>query len=201
MKDDKFISWAEDKKYSLVTGGFIYTLLKKLNIIPKAETGIFKRALLIGLVAWVPLMIMTLIDGTFFGEEVTLSFIEDFAVHIRLLVVVPFLIIIEKIIDPAFDDYMNSTRRLIDKKDESVFLKISSRIDKLSNSWIPEIIFLLLIYTTFFFNIYQFDLSVSRWSTDIGDGGIDLAGAYYLFVARGGDKLHPSCSTPYIVVV
>jgi hypothetical protein len=183
MKDDKFVSWDEDKQYSLVSGGLFYALTKKLNLIRIGEPHLLRRAVLLAFITWIPMMIITLIDGTFAGEQVILSFIEDFPLHIRLLLVLPFLILIEKIIDPTYDDYMNSTRRLIAQKDEKVFELISDRVDKLSNSWIPEIVFLLIIYGTFFINIDKFDLSVSRWNIDKGDGGIDLAGAYYLFVA------------------
>jgi hypothetical protein len=183
MSNKKFISWDEDRQYSLVSGGLIYSVMKKLDILQKGDPRLMKSAILFAAITWLPLAIMTMIDGTFAGENVTLTFIEDFTVHTRLLLVLPFLILIEKLIDPAYDDYLNSTRRLIDGKDESAFHAITQKADRLSNSWIPEIVFIIMIYTIFITNLDILDLSISRWSLDEGDGGIDLAGTYYLFFA------------------
>ena len=36
MQEEKFISWNEDKTYSLVSGGLIYSLLLKLGILKRA---------------------------------------------------------------------------------------------------------------------------------------------------------------------
>jgi hypothetical protein len=111
--EDKFISWKRDKEYSLVSGGLIYTILYKLGFYKYGEKGLWLRSILFALLSWLSLLVLTLLDGSFFGGEDRLSFCGDFVVHIRLLIVVPFLIWVEKLIDPAFDGYMNSTRRLI----------------------------------------------------------------------------------------
>jgi hypothetical protein len=183
MDQEKFISWDEDKQYSLVSGGLIYSLERKMDIIQRGEPGLLKRAMIFATITWLPLAILTLIDGTFAGENVTLTFIEDFPVHVRFLLVLPFLIIIEKMVDHAFDDYMNSTRRLIAAKDEVEFTNIGKAIDKMSNSWTPEIVFLAIIFGTFFLQLDILDLSISRWSIESADGSLDYPGIFYLFVS------------------
>ena len=138
---NKFISWDEDKDYSLVSGGLVYFLLRKLRLLKEGDRNLLFRGLILSLIAWLPLIVMSLADGTFLGEDGNLGVAQDFVLHIRLLLVVPFLIWIEKLIDPAFNIYMNATRRLIPPEEEAVFERTEAQTDSLSKSWLPEILF------------------------------------------------------------
>jgi hypothetical protein len=183
MQEEKFISWDKDKAYSLVSGGLIYTLLRKLGFYTEGKLGFMQRALLFALMGWLPLLILSLFDGTFSGEDGQLAFVNDFLLHIRLLLVVPFLIWIEKLIDPAFDGYMNSIRRLIPVEDEKKFRDVVIRTDKLSNSWIPEILFLVIIYGLYFINWENLDLLGSRWRITDSSSNINPTSIYYIFIS------------------
>ena len=180
---DKLVSWAEDRQYSLVTGGMFYCLMTKIGIVRGDRRRLALRALLFAAVAWLPLAIVTLINGTFSGEGVQLSFIEDFAVHIRLLLVIPFFIWVETIVDPAFDTDMNQTRRLVPPDAEKRFERIVRTTDSLSNSWIPEIVFLIGIYALYLFSGESLQIEGSHWSGGMPGSGDEIAAGYYLLVA------------------
>lgn len=183
MDNLKFVSWGRDRKYSLVSGGLLYSVMRKLKIAGKGDAGVLKRAVLFALVAWLPLLILTLIEGTFSGEKASVSFVEDFLVHIKFLLVIPFFIVIEKMIDPLFDNYMNSTRRLIAAKEDKDFTRVAQTTEALSNSWIPEIVVLVLIYGAYLLSWTSVDVSVSRWNMAGQGARFSLGEAYYLFVA------------------
>ena len=181
MSKFKIISWDDDKQYSLVTGGLIYSLMMKVNIISKKGTGLIKRAVLFSMLAWIPLLFLTIIEGVFTGQDVEITFLKDFLTHLRFLLVVPFLIIVEKLIDPAFDNYINSTRRIVSAQDEKDFDRITSKIDKLSNSKIPEIVILVLIYCTFFLSQKSYDFGISSWKHLNLD--FSIAGWYFILIS------------------
>jgi len=123
MKKNKFISWDQDKDYSLVRGGFLYFLINKLGLCGDSNLDLLLRALTFALLSWLPLLVFSVFYGTFFGTAGQLGFGQDFLTHLRLLVVVPFLVWVEKLIDPAFSEYMNSTRRIIPRDEEEKFGK------------------------------------------------------------------------------
>lgn len=136
-----------DADFSLVSGGLIYSLMTCIPGLKDQKYGVRRRAILFSLLTWVPLLILALIAGTFSGDQIEINFLEDFPVHIRFLFVVPLLILIEKRIDPSFIEYVRTTGHLITPGQEDRFKKIVNNIDRLSNSYIPEIIILVFIYS------------------------------------------------------
>jgi len=181
MSKHKIISWTEDKKYSLVDGGLISGLLKKLKVITDEDKVSFKRVLILILITWVPLLIISLLEGTFSGVNVKITFLEDFLVHIRLLIVIPFLILVEKLVDSAYNNYINTTRRIVSEEGEQKFNFIVQRAEKLSNSVIPEILILIIIYIAFFLSIDDTKLSISSWVHFI-EKNLSIGGWYYLLI-------------------
>lgn len=141
--------------FSLVTGGLIYRLMTSIPGIKDKKHGVRRRAILFSLLTWVPLLVLAMIAGTFMGNQTEINFLEDFPVHIRFLFAVPLLILIEKRIDPSFIEYVKTTEQLITPGQESRFKKIITHIDRLSNSYIPEIFILVFIYLLIIFRWNQ----------------------------------------------
>lgn len=177
----KLISWDDDKQHSLVSGGLIYSITMKFKFIAKKKHQLLYTAVLFSLVAWVPLLLLSIIDGTFIGNKVEINFLEDFSIHARLLVVIPFLILIEKMVDTAYDKYINSTRRRVISEEKNLFDSITKKVDRLSNSFIPEIIFLIVIYGAFFYYKVETDVSISIWN-QISEGNFTITGWYLVAV-------------------
>ena len=183
LEKNKFISWDEDKEYSLVSGGLVYFLFRKLSVRKERDRNLLLRALIFSLIAWLPLIILSLADGTFLGEEGNLGVAQDFVLHIRLLLIVPFLIWIEKLIDPAFNIYMNATRRLIPPEEEPVFKRTEVLTDKLSNSWLPEILFLVIIYVVLISKLSVPTLLDSRFAVTDSASNFNPSALYYMLIS------------------
>jgi hypothetical protein len=177
--------WESFTKHSLVTGGLLYNILLKLRLISKEDPRFLKRSLVLSAVGWVPLCVLTLLDGTFTGSGVALPFLKDFIVHTRLLLVVPFLILAEKLVDPAYDNYINSTGLIVEGDHERQFQAIVARIDRVSNSWIPEGLLLALIYILNLLTWEQSSTDLSRWEfTRRGNSmNLSIAGLWFLIVS------------------
>ena len=52
------------------------------------------------LLTWLPLLILSWIQGVAIGGRVTIPFLHDYIVNVRLLVTLPILIAAEIVIDP-----------------------------------------------------------------------------------------------------
>ena len=183
MQANKFISWDQDKDYSLVSGGLVYSLLARLGLGKQDQQNFFFRSLIFTLLAWLPLIVLSLFDGTFAGEDGNLGVAQDFVLHIRLLLVIPFLIWIEKLIDPAFNIHMNATRRLISPEEEPYFKKIEVQTEKLSNSWLPEILFLIIIYVLLISKLSATTLLDSRLALTDSTSKINPSALYYMLIS------------------
>jgi len=108
-----------------------------------------KQGKLMGLslcITWLPLLILTLFEGTLYtGRE--LPFLKDVAMHARLLVALPMLIMIELTIDSkVYVVIKYLAEELMSLKDRQDFLATSfQRARKLTNSALTEIILLLIV--------------------------------------------------------
>ena len=57
-----------------------------------------RRILFIALFAWLPLLVLSIVDGTAIGEVVAVPFLFDFDAQVRFLVALPLLIGAERIV-------------------------------------------------------------------------------------------------------
>jgi hypothetical protein len=80
--------------FSIVEGGPLYRLLVRAGLVRPPLEGISRRIFVILLLAWAPLFVLTVQDGSFWGG-VKIPFSRDFEVNVRLLLSLPLLIIAE----------------------------------------------------------------------------------------------------------
>src|SRR3954465_719768 len=83
--------------FSLVLGGPIFQLLQKSRLAGDGLELLYRRLLVITMVAWLPLLLLTTL-GFSGGSGGRLSFFHDVEVHVRFLVALPILIAAELIV-------------------------------------------------------------------------------------------------------
>lgn len=81
--------------FSLVLGGPVYQLWRRLHATGPALELVARRVIGISLVAWLPLLVWTVYDGVAIGKAVSVPFLSDLEVHARFLVAIPLLILAE----------------------------------------------------------------------------------------------------------
>ena len=74
--------------------------MKLTNIILSNDDPNVIRILVLTGIAWLPLMVLTLIDGTFYTSEITIPFIKDVTPFVRGLIVIPMLVMADNLIEP-----------------------------------------------------------------------------------------------------
>ena len=80
----------EPPDFSLVLGGPLYQLWLRCRLLRPPLELLQRRIVVISLFAWLPLLVLSLIDGHATGNGIT--FLRDLETHVRLLVALPCLI-------------------------------------------------------------------------------------------------------------
>ena len=83
--------------FSLVVGGPLYQLFLRTRLARPPLDLLNRRVAVITLVAWLPLLALSLLAGQALGG-VTIPFLKDVDAQVRLLVALPLLILAEKIV-------------------------------------------------------------------------------------------------------
>ena len=87
----------QTEDFSLVLGGPLYQLLLRCNLIRPPFNNVGARIGVITALAWLPLVPLTIISGSFAGG-VPMPFLKDYEVHARLLFALPLMILAEMVV-------------------------------------------------------------------------------------------------------
>jgi len=88
----------EEHDFSLVLGGPLYQLFRRAHLSGPGLELSLRRIWVITLLAWLPLLVLTALEGRAIGPATKQPFLHDIEAHIRFLVAVPVLIAAELIV-------------------------------------------------------------------------------------------------------
>lgn len=139
-------SSANYEGFSLVSGGLIYSLTSIFRGKSHDAKGLRRTALALVLISWLPLLVMAIQSETMQSQDGIAGFLLDLPLHARFLLAVPFLILIERAVDWAFLRYVQRSDDLIPAEQQESYNRLVRLLDKLTDSWLPEGILLVLVY-------------------------------------------------------
>ena len=173
--------------FSLVQGGPLYQLLLRAGLVQPAMELLHRRILLSVLIAWLPLAVLTALEGSLVGGSGVL-FLYDLNPHTRILLVLPLLLGAEVIVHHSLQGVVEQfrIRELIAPDDRPRFEAMISRAMRLRNSVALEVLLLVLAYTLgYWWWRTQLALHVTSWVSGPVDGSSDLtaAGWWYTLVS------------------
>jgi hypothetical protein len=177
----------QSEEFSLVLGGPLYQLLRRVkpNLAPLGSLG--WRIAVITALSWLPLVPLTMLRGRFAGG-VPMPFLYDFEVHARLLVSVPLMVLAELVVHSRMRAIAAQflERQIITREVQPVFHTVLSSAMRLRNAMTPEIALLAFALLVGPF-IWQGTLALksNTWYATVGDGGSvpTAAGHWYKFVS------------------
>ena len=177
----------ESKDFSLLLGGPLYQLLIRVGLIRPPLRRVGARILVIAGLAWLPLAVLTLLDGRFLGG-VNVPFLRDFEVHARLLVMLPLLIGAEVVIGPRMTGIIQQflERKIVTDATRPRYQAILDSAVRLRNSIPVEVGLLLLVGVVGNFVWHQsMGLSQDTWYETFSAKEIThtAAGRWYAFVS------------------
>jgi len=153
--------------FSLVLGGPLYQLWRRSRLSGDTLELLHRRVLVLTVVAWAPLLLLSVVEGTAWGGRVTLTFLHDVALHARLLVALPLLIVAELVVNRRMGATVRQffDRDLIPDAARAKFDACIGSAMRLRNSVTAEVLLIAFVYIVGVLFIWrtQVALDVSSW--------------------------------------
>src|SRR4051812_5775271 len=175
--------------FSLVLGGPLFQLLRRAHLSDDALLVVRQRVIVIALLAWLPLLALSALEGHLLGDGVAVPFLLDLEVHIRFLVVLPLLIIAELVVHRRMRPIARAflDRHLIPEGDLPRFDKAITSAFRLRNSILAEVLLITLVYGVGVLIVWRHytALQATTWYATPSAGGqsLWLAGMWYGYVS------------------
>ena len=184
---------SESPDFSLVLGGPLYQLLVRSRLATPALEHMLLRVVVISLVAWLPLVLLSLAAGRAWGGT-DLPFLYDIEMQIRFLVALPLFISAELLVHQRLRLVVAQfvERRIIAEETLPAFRGVLAASMKLRNSAVIELTLLTLTFVGGYYfwsavsGMEKIGSQAGTWYADAAKVGsrLTLAGSWYVFVSR-----------------
>jgi hypothetical protein len=176
-------------EFSLVAGGPLHGLLRRLGLTKPGSPGLARRAAVAVLVTWVPLVVLSAVEGLAIGHKVRLPLLNDFAVYTRLLIAIPLLILAEGIVERHVAGVVMhlAHSELLPNSEHPRYERALEQCRALCDSVLAEGILLVLAGVNVVIAHTQFPFPFSSWRSLVVDAAHvrTMAGWWYLIVGVG----------------
>lgn len=180
---------ADVEHFSLVLGGPLFQLLRRVHLSDGALQLAKRRTILIPLLAWLPLLAFTIIDGSAWSGALVVPFLYDWEVHIRFLVAMPLLIAAELLVHQRIRAVVAQflERDLLPADAAERFDAAIRSAFRLRNSLAAELAIVAIVYVIGVTVVWRHFLSLqsATWYATPGAGGpeLTLPGIWLAYVA------------------
>ncbi len=175
--------------FSLVLGGPLYQLLVRARLSGSALELLHRRMFVLVTVAWMPLLVLSLLDGVAVGNAVSVPFLFDVDSHVRFLLSLPILIAAELIVHQRTRIVVAQfvAQGLVPDALRARFDQTLESAAKLRNSIVAELLLIAIVYGVGIFVVWRYYmvLDVPTWYATPEAGRVQpkLAGWWYFFVS------------------
>jgi hypothetical protein len=167
--------------FSLVAGGPLYRLLRRTRLSGNEMQWTVRRMVVLAVLAWVPLLLLSVIDGRAWGSAVALPFLQDLEVHAKLLIAIPLLIAAEvtahRRLLPIVRQFLE--RNLVPETERPRFDAAIAAAMRLRGSVVAEVLLIAFVYGIGVLFVWrtQSTLEISSWYADAAGGSLHLSRA------------------------
>jgi hypothetical protein len=179
---------AQPQDFSLVLGGPLFQLLRRSHLSGDVLELVHQRITAFVAIAWLPLVVLSLVDGTTRTVSLSVPFLKDLEANGRFLIALPLLTVAELIVHqrmlPVVRQFRD--RQLIPVSALPRFEAAIASSFRLRNSFIAEILLVGLVYVVGVTVFWRYlALSAATWYAMPGAGGLtlSLAGKWYAYVS------------------
>lgn len=175
----------DDVTFSLTPCGPFDRIQAKLGFIRPDSSRLMARAVIIALVAWLPLGAMSLFMP---NDSAAITFFHDIVAHVRFLVVIPLLILVEGSIGPRTQMVISDFARsgLVAEADWPRFQSVVRKAQKLAASfWVEAFIMLGTVACVWLVSRELASDQAVFWYEEVTPEGTRLTwtGRWYMFVS------------------
>jgi len=179
----------ERQDFSLVLGGPLFQLLRRSHLSDNALELMRRRIIVIVLLAWMPLLALSALEGQALGGRAAVPFLLDVEVHVKFLLALPLLIIAELVVHQRMRFVVRQflERNLIPEAALSCFDSAIKSAFRLRNSVLAEVLLIAFVYVFGVLLIWRHytALSTATWyGVPTAEGlKLSLTGAWYAYVS------------------
>jgi hypothetical protein len=177
----------EPTDFSLVQGGPLFQLLVRTRLLKPPMELLARRIVVISLVAWLPLLLLSIFSGHAFGGT-GIPFLLDLGAHTRLLVSVPLLLAAEVVVHQRGKQIVRQffDQDLVAPEDQPRFESIIASGVRLRNSALMEVLVLAFsILGGYSLGGRYLEMGTATWYRAASGDQMSLtpAGYWYLIVS------------------
>jgi hypothetical protein len=172
--------------FSITNGGPLHRLLVRLGHAGDERRLVLRRTLAAVLIAWLPLVLLSLMQGLAWGRQIEIPFLRDLAVNVRFLVALPILIVAESRIDRRWRTLVLEFLRseLVGEKTLPSFEAVLKRTMRWRDRLLPEALlaFIAIFLSVTFIKTELLMTGTSNWHS-LGTGAMSAAGRWFNLVS------------------
>jgi hypothetical protein len=175
--------------FSLVLGGPLFQLLRRAHLSDDALMLARRRVISFALLVWLPLLVLSTLEGQVLGGSAAVPFLMDVEVHVRFLVAMPLLIAAELVVHRRMRSVVNVflERNLIPESARTRFDATIASAYRLRNSVSAEVLLIAIVYVVGILIVWRqyMALDAATWyATPTADGSkLSFAGVWYGYVS------------------
>jgi hypothetical protein len=135
--------------FSLVLGGPLFELYRRTHLSGDALDLLRRRILVITLFAWLPLLLLSILEGHVLSGSIKIDFLHDIEAHVRFLIALPILIAAELVVHTRIGPVVRRfvERHIVATDDLPEFSAAVKSALRVRNSVAVESSLLILVYT------------------------------------------------------
>lgn len=139
---------AQPDDFALVLGGPLFQIWRRTHLAGSALQLLRRRVVVLTLLAWLPLLLLSIAEGHVWGGTVALPFLHDIELHARLLFALPLLIVAELVVHQRMRPVVKEfeERGLIPDAARAKFDVAIASAMRLRNSIPAEVLLIVLVY-------------------------------------------------------
>jgi hypothetical protein len=175
--------------FSLFAGGPFFELLRRAKLCDDGLERVGRRVIVLSLLAWLPLLVLSAMEGHVWTGSAAVPFLVDLEAHIRLLVAMPLLLVAEAVAHRRMTTIGQSflERNLIPESVMTRYEDSIASVFRLRNSALAEMLLISCVYGFGILIIWrQFvALETTTWyvTPSVNGSNLTFAGMWYGYVS------------------
>jgi hypothetical protein len=176
--------------FSLVLGGPLFQLLRRARLSGDALQLLRQRLFVILGLTWLPLLVLSVLEGQALGGRAGVPFLRDVEAHVRFLFTMPLLIVGELVVHQRMRLVVRQflDRNLIPEADLPRFDAAVGSAFRLRNSALAELLLLAVVYVLGVLVWWRYFIALSTtatwYATPAAEGlKLSLTGTWYAYVS------------------
>ena len=177
------------QNFSLVLGGPIFQLLRRSHLTDDALGLVRRRIIVISMFCWLPLLVLSAVEGNALGGSAAVPFLLDVEVYTRFLLALPLLVAAELVVHQRLRSVVQQflQRNLIPERAMARFDAAIASAFRLRNSVPAEVLLFVFVYVVGILIIWRHYIAIdtATWYATSSKGGakFSLAGMWLSYVS------------------